>query len=1040
MLIPKIARGKTAAAKITSTSAPIPGGVGSDHDAGQVTHEGGVSYGFQGPDYLPEGSWKVVKEATVSVPDNAPIGHYTGQFYVDTLEPNVRYTNFFEFEVVCLTLELDQTEPVWDETLEKYIVTVSANVEGGQPSYTYQFGAPGYPSTQQTIASIEFALDPGQSLTVTVTVSDSDVPPCTDSQSITLVAPGESSGGSGDGSGDGSGSGNGSGGGASGGGTPPGGGGGGGGGGNPPGGSGGGNPPTSGTTPSGTNGSGTSGLPGSGLPSGNASGNVSGGVSGVPSGTPSSGVSGGSGNPVTSGSVSGGVSGNPSDVSGANPGGSNTGSGSGSNNIEHCCPTGQFFDPRTNRCEPIPFLPPLAPNAPALASRTRTTATIAWPALPTLATGLRLYRGTTPENGVLLSSTRSENFVDAPPGPTSSYFVVAFNAHGDSPPSPLLNVSLIGQAVPGWIKPDDGANVHGKIALVVRIQSTYGLAAVNALIVNAGGQNPPMTRISGSEADSYWKGWLDTRLLDFAGAVTLTAIARDFLGFDSLPVSVAVNVDNSLWNELDWLDVPLDSVRSNEIGARNEKVTKLMAMATFERAAAGIEYSERFWKTFAVSPIGARLPNDSTAVQVLTDTRRMQPAVLSTPRLGRNIEVTGDQTQGAAAVTDETALLRFIGIPVETFSRYETPCSALPKLRERGDGLMGFGIAPAVVFEITDKAVNRVLELETRGMADATDAARLSSDKVFCLNANRVRICDLDNADRDGDFAPVSETRTPHAVEEVSSHIALIYNGVADSTLWRHDGRDFQKVWTLNEVVTATDVYNDKSSDILFFATASHQLYSWKIADSTPTLLGTHSAAITAFLLPKPPPTATAPVYGADAVASTLSFADATGGIYSLESTTANNATTTAFVALATLPGAIAALGELQGAAPIPRGVASVANVLYRDVTQGYIANRVLDTSQGDDVISIPALRGLVAILIAQSGDPLKGGQAEVLNAMLWGGTAVDPATGTAWWFRWQMAPESEQSAYRGLSPGLHPIALKPVGFAPKTTTQATTQ
>lgn len=219
--------------------------------------------------------------------------------------------------------------------------------------------------------------------------------------------------------------------------------------------------------------------------------------------------------------------------------------------------------------------------------------------------------------------------------------------------------------------------------------------------------------------------------------------------------------------------------------------------------------------------------------------------------------------------------------------------------------------------------------------------------------------------------------------------------------------------------MTATDVYNDKTSDLLFFATASHKIYSWKNVNAVPTLIGSHNQNITAFLLPKPLLTNTQPVVGT-VVPPELRFADVTGAIYSIS-----------LELLAELPNAVQALSELQGASPIPRGVASVGKILYRDVEAGYAPNRVLDAA----VLSVPSLRSITAVLIAASGDPLKGGQAEVLNEMLWGGTSVDPANGTAWWFRLQMAPENEQTAYRGLSPRRNPIPFKPVGFALKETT-----
>lgn len=649
--------------------------------------------------------------------------------------------------------------------------------------------------------------------------------------------------------------------------------------------------------------------------------------------------------------------------------------------------------------------PPAAPPAPTLAAKTTSSATIAQPAWPDTSSSLLLYRGDPEEGGVLVHTYATEgegHYTDTgvSNGHAYDYYAVAHNLAGDSPPSPALHVSLIAEDIDlTWIQPEEDADVANVIGLVVRKQSPSDPAATLRILL-FGTPLPGLAKVSGSGTDGQYKAYLDTTELDYQGEVTFYAIGTDADGYDTEPVPLTVNIDNTLFNGLRWFAPALEAPKSARIADRGERIIRAQVQARRNWLEPNFAHpgQDRYWHVFVASPAPPALAIDATAVEVAEYSRSFQRCILSHPDAPRNIELTGDPAD-LASKPDETLRALFIGYKVEVLLKYATPCSSLPKLREWDEGLFGFGLDPATVFQLDKSGVAVVLDLSTRGMGAAIDAARLGDDKIFSLTAAppRVRIHDLDDADKDGDFVPVTEAKTPYALEGVGDVVLIVYVTGASSTVWAHDGRDFQIAFNLAEAVTVTQAFDDK----MYFATDTFKLYSFAPGDEAPELLYTHSEDIAALQV---------------TAAGAVQFVDGAGDIFSL-------ANSPPFLQ-GSIDGA-AALAEFQGAAFVRRGAAAAGNVLYLQDLEGYSPQYTLG-----DVTAILALRDLESILVPAAGDPLNGGAAAVTDESLWGGTAV--IEDTAYYFRLQRAAPTLQSVHRGLRPRDNSIMVKPTGFAKK--------
>jgi hypothetical protein len=194
----KIAKGKSGQTDIAAGWNPNCALVGSGEGGWDVKLGGATvssKNGYSGA-LSGEAGWSVNQSGTITVPSVANTGNYTAFYYAEEcfdpilMEPGANNAYQYEFEVVCLTVEISATK--YESNPDFSLLVCRAIASGGTPPYTYLWMAQG--TGLQTLEGqgteeVDVRVNAGASGSVSLLVTDKTAPTlCTDSDTFAIPA------------------------------------------------------------------------------------------------------------------------------------------------------------------------------------------------------------------------------------------------------------------------------------------------------------------------------------------------------------------------------------------------------------------------------------------------------------------------------------------------------------------------------------------------------------------------------------------------------------------------------------------------------------------------------------------------------------------------------------------------------------------------------------------------------------------------------------------------------------------------------------
>lgn len=625
---------------------------------------------------------------------------------------------------------------------------------------------------------------------------------------------------------------------------------------------------------------------------------------------------------------------------------------------DDCCEPGFYREVEGGPCLPIPTgssTPPAVPPVPTATKNCATSElTVASPTFPTGAQRIEIQREG--DSGVAHTFTAAGSWADESAGLASRrYRARACNDAGCSAWSDWsAPVSLASAVVPAWVSPAENSSATGVIALVASAGARAGLFGTDPVSMTLWGGALPVTY---DEDTNQWKTTLDTRL-QYQGEVEIVLQARDVAGCTSLPVTLHLNLDNSLERRTRWSEKALDAAVVAEMEERGEVITHTGYYAKILQGS--VPDVQRFFRWYVVSPDpGAATPGN------LNDDAFMKNRVKGWQSAAFN-DVTRLVTPAVAGATapDHTARLAMEAVPCEALSLYDLGAAHVIKIRQTAPDEIEV-LTSQQWLKFTADGLETVCTFEDFNITGAiTDGARLGS-KIYLSRPNSRRIVAIDTTTGKvtGTLYPWDETRYCVALEAWKGAIVAIYSDATTATGYTLEGGTFDDPFTVDAKVTRAWVREGE----LYLATSQNKLL--KIAEgSALTTVLQHNQPVSAFQV------------FASGTAQTPEIGDESGKAYRVDAN--------ADLLASGLGGVVADLGRFKGAGVTPRGaliLSSGANVgrLFLAREGVYEPRWDLQDLQGNPATKAVALARLLVTIREPSGNPLMGGDAGLFSESL---------------------------------------------------------
>jgi hypothetical protein len=492
-------------------------------------------------------------------------------------------------------------------------------------------------------------------------------------------------------------------------------------------------------------------------------------------------------------------------------------------------------------CEPLPpdeLSPPAIPDAPTLSKTcSPPSVTITSPAFST-ATGAhttsieirrRLLQG---GDWATVHTFEAEGDWDddgvAALG-EYEYSARACNAAGCSDWSASASISLISETLAvSIVEPQDGSTLHGERLVRVTIS---GAKNPNELQLFANGLPlPALRKISGTiQSGVFLLNWDTSEALQ--GETVLRAEATgndDCKGFDEIIVTLA----NTPANAILEAEIKMQSV--DELMFRNVHLSiERAALSNFALRRYWALCGLRSWRNGESDPLPSP-PTTTEESQTQWDT--LQKVSLAA-QAGCDANALRSERQAYSALprlvrSGHHVAARLRLFPFETALAWKlAPSTRLVKAREdKTAGTMNvLGTAPASFWQWDGTGATLKKDLSIAGGASVSDAALLD-DKIYAVQSGALWVFDCDNGDsgyllqiHQSDGA--SEPRPLLFVERVGSAIIAVCSDAGSSPqtqAYKITSGNVTPIWTLDEVVTKTDVLRvNSSTEILGIATGA---------------------------------------------------------------------------------------------------------------------------------------------------------------------------------------------------------------------------